>query len=221
MMKKLSVLGVSAVALLLSACNAISSIVGVPTDTKETWEKVQEIIEKKVDADKFKVIGLNLRRETRSGQELDNELNYCSVLMIDKDGAAWQQVFFVDGTIGNLSSYSLGEGRDFSDVPALDVKSISPEEYVKQIDAAKKIIEAEGLKFCCVDSYSIDNSRNDGERVCEFTLNVTEKEAKKVSNAGRTSIEYYEVPFVVSKQGVVSLEGSDADEDIDEDADLD
>ena len=133
----------------------------------------------------------------------------------------WQQVFFVDGTIGNLSSYSLGEGRDFSDVPALDVKSISPEEYVKQIDAAKKIIEAEGLKFCCVDSYSIDNSRNDGERVCEFTLNVTEKEAKKVSNAGRTSIEYYEVPFVVSKQGVVSLEGSDADEDIDEDADLD
>ncbi|WP_297948269.1 hypothetical protein [uncultured Porphyromonas sp.] len=221
MMKKLSVLGVSAVALLLSACNAISSIVGVPTDTKETWEKVQEIIEKKVDADKFKVIGLNLRRETRSGQELDNELNYCSVLMVDKDGAAWQQVFFVDGTIGNLSSYSLGEGRDFSDVPALDVKSISPEEYVKQIDAAKKIIEAEGLKFCCVDSYSIDNSRNDGERVCEFTLNVTEKEAKKVSNAGRTSIEYYEVPFVVSKQGVVSLEGSDADEDIDEDADLD
>ncbi len=220
-MKKLSVLGVSAVALLLSACNAISSIVGVPTDTKETWEKVQEIIEKKVDADKFKVIGLNLRRETRSGQELDNELNYCSVLMVDKDGAAWQQVFFVDGTIGNLSSYSLGEGRDFSDVPALDVKSISPEEYVKQIDAAKKIIEAEGLKFCCVDSYSIDNSRNDGERVCEFTLNVTEKEAKKVSNAGRTSIEYYEVPFVVSKQGVVSLEGSDADEDIDEDADLD
>lgn len=208
-------------ALLLSACNAISSIVGVPTDTKETWEKVQEIIEKKVDADKFKVIGLNLRRETRSGQELDNELNYCSVLMVDKDGAAWQQVFFVDGTIGNLSSYSLGEGRDFSDVPALDVKSISPEEYVKQIDAAKKIIEAEGLKFCCVDSYSIDNSRNDGERVCEFTLNVTEKEAKKVSNAGRTSIEYYEVPFVVSKQGVVSLEGSDADEDIDEDADLD
>lgn len=221
MMKKLSVLGVSAVALLLSACNAISSIVGVPTDTKETWEKVQEIIEKKVDADKFKIIGLNLRRETRSGQELDNELNYCSVLMVDKDGAAWQQVFFVDGTIGNLSSYSLGEGRDFSDVPALDVKSISPEEYVKQIDAAKKIIEAEGLKFCCVDSYSIDNSRNDGERVCEFTLNVTEKEAKKVSNAGRTSIEYYEVPFVVSKQGVVSLEGSDADEDIDEDADLD
>ncbi len=221
MMKKLSVLGVVAVALLLSACNAISSIVGVPTDTKETWEKVQEIIEKKVDADKFKVIGLNLRRETRSGQELDNELNYCSVLMVDKDGAAWQQVFFVDGTIGNLSSYSLGEGRDFSDVPALDVKSISPEEYVKQIDAAKKIIEAEGLKFCCVDSYSIDNSRNDGERVCEFTLNVTEKEAKKVSNAGRTSIEYYEVPFVVSKQGVVSLEGSDADEDIDEDADLD
>ena len=221
MMKKLSVLGVSAVALLLSACNAISSVVGVPTDTKETWEKVQEIIEKKVDADKFKVIGLNLRRETRSGQELDNELNYCSVLMVDKDGAAWQQVFFVDGTIGNLSSYSLGEGRDFSDVPALDVKSISPEEYVKQIDAAKKIIEAEGLKFCCVDSYSIDNSRNDGERVCEFTLNVTEKEAKKVSNAGRTSIEYYEVPFVVSKQGVVSLEGSDADEDIDEDADLD
>ena len=220
-MKKLSVLGVSAVALLLSACNAISSIVGVPTDTKETWEKVQEIIEKKVDADKFKVIGLNLRRETRSGQELDNELNYCSVLMVDKDGAAWQQVFFVDGTIGNLSSYTLGEGRDFSDVPALDVKSISPEEYVKQIDAAKKIIEAEGLKFCCVDSYSIDNSRNDGERVCEFTLNVTEKEAKKVSNAGRTSIEYYEVPFVVSKQGVVSLEGSDADEDIDEDADLD
>ena len=220
-MKKLSVLGVSAVALLLSACNAISSIVGVPTDTKETWEKVQEIIEKKVDADKFKVIGLNLRRETRSGQELDNELNYCSVLMVDKDGAAWQQVFFVDGTIGNLSSYSLGEGRDFSDVPALDVKSISPEEYVKQIDAAKKIIEAEGLKFCCVDSYSIDNSRNDGESVCEFTLNVTEKEAKKVSNAGRTSIEYYEVPFVVSKQGVVSLEGSDADEDIDEDADLD
>ena len=220
-MKKLSVLGVSAVALLLSACNAISSIVGVPTDTKETWEKVQEIIEKKVDADKFKVIGLNLRRETRSGQELNNELNYCSVLMVDKDGAAWQQVFFVDGTIGNLSSYSLGEGRDFSDVPALDVKSISPEEYVKQIDAAKKIIEAEGLKFCCVDSYSIDNSRNDGERVCEFTLNVTEKEAKKVSNAGRTSIEYYEVPFVVSKQGVVSLEGSDADEDIDEDADLD
>ena len=208
-------------ALLLSACNAISSIVGVPTDTKETWEKVQEIIEKKVDADKFKVIGLNLRRETRSGQELDNELNYCSVLMVDKDGAAWQQVFFVDGTIGNLSSYSLGEGRDFSDVPALDVKSISPEEYVKQIDAAKKIIEAEGLKFCCVDSYSIDNSRNDGERGCEFTLNVTEKEAKKVSNAGRTSIEYYEVPFVVSKQGVVSLEGSDADEDIDEDADLD
>lgn len=221
MMKKLSVLGVSAVALLLSACNAISSIVGVPTDTKETWEKVQEIIEKKVDADKFKVIGLNLRRETRSGQELDNELNYCSVLMVDKDGAAWQQVFFVDGTIGNLSSYSLGEGRDFSDVPALDVKSISPEEYVKQIDAAKKIIEAEGLKFCCVDSYSIDNSHNDGERVCEFTLNVTEKEAKKVSNAGRTSIEYYEVPFLVSKQGVVSLEGSDADEDIDEDADLD
>lgn len=220
-MKKLSVLGVVAVALLLSACNAISSIVGVPTDTKETWEKVQEIIEKKVDADKFKVIGLNLRRETRSGQELDNELNYCSVLMVDKDGAAWQQVFFVDGTIGNLSSYSLGEGRDFSNVPALDVKSISPEEYVKQIDAAKKIIEAEGLKFCCVDSYSIDNSRNDGERVCEFTLNVTEKEAKKVSNAGRTSIEYYEVPFVVSKQGVVSLEGSDADEDIDEDADLD
>lgn len=208
-------------ALLLSACNAISSIVGVPTDTKETWEKVQEIIEKKVDADKFKVIGLNLRRETRSGQELDNELNYCSVLMVDKDGAAWQQVFFVDGTIGNLSSYSLGEGRDFSNVPALDVKSISPEEYVKQIDAAKKIIEAEGLKFCCVDSYSIDNSRNDGERVCEFTLNVTEKEAKKVSNAGRTSIEYYEVPFVVSKQGVVSLEGSDADEDIDEDVDLD
>ena len=221
MMKKLSVLGVVAVALLLSACNAISSIVGVPTDTKETWEKVQEIIEKKVDADKFKVIGLNLRRETRSGQELDNELNYCSVLMVDKDGAAWQQVFFVDGTIGNLSSYSLGEGRDFSNVPALDVKSISPEEYVKQIDAAKKIIEAEGLKFCCVDSYSIDNSRNDGERVCEFTLNVTEKEAKKVSNAGRTSIEYYEVPFVVSKQGVVSLEGSDADEDIDEDVDLD
>ncbi|MFC2269861.1 MAG: hypothetical protein ACFNJO_02690 [Porphyromonas endodontalis] len=221
MMKKLSVLGVSAVALLLSACNAISSIVGVPTDTKETWEKVQEIIEKKVDADKFKVIGLNLRRETRSGKDLDNELNYCSVLMVDKDGAAWQQVFFVDGTTGNLSSYSLGEGRDFSDVPALDVKSISPEEYVKQIDAAKKIIEAEGLKFCCVDSYSIDNSRNDGERICEFSLNVTEKEAKKVSNAGRTTIEYYEVPFVVSKQGVVSLEGSDADEDVDEDADLD
>lgn len=204
MMKKLSVLGVSAVALLLSACNAISSIVGVPTDTKETWEKVQEIIEKKVDADKFKVIGLNLRRETRSGKDLDNELNYCSVLMVDKDGAAWQQVFFVDGTTGNLSSYSLGEGRDFSDVPALDVKSISPEEYVKQIDAAKKIIEAEGLKFCCVDSYSIDNITEKGR--CRFVLHVTEKEAKTVSNAGRTSIEYYEIPFLVSEQGEVSID---------------
>jgi len=102
-MKKLSVLGVSAVALLLSACNAISSIVGVPTDTKETWEKVQEIIEKKVDADKFKVIGLNLRRETRSGQELDNELNYCSVLMVDKDGAVTVGTPVVAGGLGGLT----------------------------------------------------------------------------------------------------------------------
>ena len=51
-------------ALLLSACNAISSIVGVPTDTKETWEKVQ--------GSKFKLVSLDLGRDSRPGKELDN-----------------------------------------------------------------------------------------------------------------------------------------------------
>ena len=191
-------------ALLLSACNAISSIVGVPTDTKETWEKVQGIIEEKVDASKFKVVGLDLGREARPGKELDNDLYTCAVVMVDKDGAAWRQVFFVEGSAGNLSAYA--EERNFSDTPALDVKAISPETYAKQIDDAKKIIEAEGFKFQCVDSYSIDNTREDVGDRCKFTLHVTEKDPKTVSNAGHTSIEYYEIPFIVSEQGVVSID---------------
>lgn len=205
MMKKLSVLGVSAVALLLSACNAISSVVGVPTDTKETWEKVQGIIEEKVDASKFKLVSLDLGRDSRPGKELDNDLHSCAVVMVDRDGAAWHQVFFVDGSASNLSAYTTyADEPNFSEIPALDVKGISPEAYAKQIEDAKKIIEAEGLKFHCVDSYSIDNITEMGR--CRFVLHVTEKEAKTVSNAGRTSIEYYEIPFLVSEQGEVSID---------------
>ena len=110
-------------ALLLSACNAISSIVGVPTDTKETWEKVQGIIEEKVDASKFKLVSLDLGRDSRPGKELDNDLYSCSVVMVDKDGAAWHQVFFVDGSASNLSAYTTyTEEPNFSEIPAVDVK---------------------------------------------------------------------------------------------------
>ncbi len=202
MNRKLTVLVASAVALLLSACNSLTSIVGVAMDTPEAWSKVQEIIDKNVDASTWKLVSLEMNQEPGKGKELNNDLYYCSVVMVDKDGAAWQQAFFLNGIVGDLSRYR--EGTDFSTTPALDVKTLTPEAYAKQIEEAKKLIPTD-YKFECVETYSLVNMVEEGTPKGRCNFNITEKDAKPVSNAGRTVTEYYEVPFVVDEQGVVTM----------------
>lgn len=203
-MTRLSILLASAMVLLLSSCNAISKAVGgVAMDTPEAWSKTQELIEEKVNVNEWKIVSLRMGHDTKPGEELSGDLKFCDVLMVDKNGAAWRQSFFLEGIVSDLSPETREE--DFAAMPAVDLKKITPEQYAKQIEDAKKLIPSE-LQFECVAEYEINNTRGEGKPKCRFLINVTEKGASPTSNAGKSVTTYYELPFVVDEAGVVSLE---------------
>lgn len=199
-MRELSVFMVGVVALLLSSCGKISSVMGVDLDTPEAWTSAKELITEKVDASKWKVVRVELAHDLSSGSELENKLFLCTVVLVDEAGTPWTQTLFTQGIVSDLSPYT-------SEVDAsqpLDLAKVSPEEYAKHIDAAKKMIP-EQYKFECVASYVLDNTNSETAPSCHFVLHITDKDEKSVSNAGHTTTTFYEVRFEVDKEGQVQM----------------
>ena len=82
---------------------------------------------------------------------------------------------------------------------------------MKQLEEAKKQIPAE-YAFKSLAEYRIESDITKSgdtynpDLLTTFTVNVVEKGNETVSNAGSTSIVYYEIKFDVAPDGTVTMQ---------------
>ena len=102
----------------------------------------------------------------------------------------------------SLPYFAKGDKLDNpKDYPALDLEKLSGEQYTKMIEDAKAMLP-KGYKYKSLDMFSINTY--DKEPI-SFTLNVVEDGKETVSNAGRTSIMFYEVRFTADENGKLTM----------------
>lgn len=102
-------------------------------------------------------------------------------------------------------------GLDFEKVVAVDATKLDAATIMKQLEEAKKQIPAE-YAFKSLAEYRIESDITKSgdtynpDLLTTFTVNVVEKGNETVSNAGSTSIVYYEIKFDVAPDGTVTMQ---------------
>ena len=123
------------------------------------------------------------------------------------DASKWKIVSFIASLgwkAGDLDETPFAKGDKLDnpkDYPALDLEKLSGEQYTKMIEDAKAMLP-KGYKYKSLDMFSINTY--DKEPI-SFTLNVVEDGKETVSNAGRTSIVFYEVRFTADENGKLTM----------------
>lgn len=183
-------------------------------DSPEAVNKVKEIVTTNVSPEEWKIVELSWSEGIGSGK-LENNLNNGSVFvkMVKKNGRVFTQSFIGElnwkpSEIAPDSWYD--KGLDFEKVVAVDATKLDATAIMKQLEEAKKLIPAE-YAFKSLAEYRIESDiTKSGDKynpnlMTTFTVNVVEKGNETVSNAGSTSIVYYEIKFDVAPDGSVTM----------------
>ena len=203
MFKKSKIILLALAALVMTSCgDVVSKLGGTKTDSPEVLEKAKELAKSQFDASKWKVVSV----DWSEGIELTGKVSSIRFYMIDKDGKAWQQTFIAQlgWKAGDLDDTSFAKGDKYDDpkeYPALDLDKFDAAKYTKIIEDAKALIP-KGYTYKSVDCFSM-NTYN--KVPMELVLNVVEEGKETVSNAGKTSIVFYELNYTVDDNGKVTL----------------
>ena len=206
MFKKSKIILLALAALVMTSCgDVVSKLGGTKTDSPEVLEKAKELAKSQFDASKWKIVSVDWSEG--SGQdEVMGKVSSIRYYMIDKDGKAWQQTFIAQRgwKAGDLDDTSFAKGDKYDDpkeYPALDLDKFDAAKYTKIIEDAKALIP-KGYTYKSVDCFSM-NTYN--KVPMELVLNVVEEGKETVSNAGKTSIVFYELNYTVDDNGKVTL----------------
>lgn len=206
MLRKTGLLLFALIALLLASCDKVmQNLGGMKMDSPEVLEKAKELAKSQFDASKWKIVSVDWDEESGQG-ELEGNVTSIRFYMIDQDGKAWQQTFIASlgWKAGDLDETPFAKGDKLDnpkDYPALDLEKLSGEQYTKMIEDAKAMLP-KGYKYKSLDMFSINTYDKDP---ISFTLNVVEDGKETVSNAGRTSIVFYEVRFTADENGKLTM----------------
>lgn len=220
-MKRTSI-GLMAIMLTASAmtsCGGAGTFGKLAMDSPEAVEKVKEITSKNVNPDEWKLIQLEWSEGLSDSEKLENNLNLGSIFvkLVKPNGNVFSQGFI--GQLGWKPSdispdHWYKQGLDYEKITPIDINKIDPTAITKQLEEAKSMIPDE-YEFKSLSVYRIEagiptSSSGKGEYTpdyrTEFTFNVVEKGNETVSNAGTTSIIYYEIDFEVSPDGKLTMD---------------
>lgn len=203
--QKLCVLAFAALS--FAACDKVglSGLGGVKMDSEEAVTKAKALAAENIKPGEWKVIGVTwLEGSTRD--ELSNNVSSVSFEMVDKDGRVWQQSYLADlgwkaTELSGTNWDTFHKGVDAKELPGFDMDKMNAADVIKDIEEAKKMIP-EGYEFKSVDMYEINSYGTDRASI---TLNVVEKGKETVSNAGQTSIVFYELKFNKGEDGKLNM----------------
>lgn len=206
MFKKSRIIFLALAALFMVSCdNVKSALGGMKTDSAEVLDKAKELAKANFDPAQWKVVSVDWS-EGIGDDELTGTVSSIRFYVIDKDGRAWQQSF--SASLGwkasGLDDTSFAKGDKYDDpkdFPALDLDKFDAAKYTKIIEDAKALIP-KGYTYKSVGRFSMNTYDT---LPMELTLNVVEEGKETVSNAGRTSIVYYELNYTVGGDGKVTL----------------
>ena len=194
MFKKSKVILLALAALVMTSCGDVASkLVGMKTDSPEVLEKAKELAKSQFDPAQWKIVSVDWG-EGIGDDELTGKVSSIRFFMIDKDGKAWQQTFIAQlgWKAGDLDDTSFAKGDKYIDAA----------KYTKMIEDAKALIP-KGYTYKSVDSFSTNTY---DKAPTELVLNVVEEGKETVSNAGKTSIVFYELNYTVDENGKVTLD---------------
>lgn len=206
MFKKSRIILLALAALFMVSCdNVKSALGGMKTDSTEVLDKAKELAKANFDPAKWKIVSVDWG-EGVGDDELTGTVSSIRFYVIDKDGRAWQQSFSaaLGWKASDLDDTSFATGDKYDDpkdCPALDLDKFDAAKYTKIIEDAKALIP-KGYTYKSLDDFSMNTY---DESPIRLTLNVVEEGKEAVSNAGRTSIVYYELNYTVSDDGKVTL----------------
>ena len=206
MFKKSRAILLALAALVMVSCgDVVSKLGGMKTDSPEVLEKAKELAKSNFDPTKWKVVSVDWS-EDNGNDELTGNVASIRFYMIDNDGKAWQQSFHASlgWKASDLDDTSFAKGDKYDDpkdFPVLDLGKIDAAKYTKIIEDAKALIP-KGYTYKSVDSFSANTF---DKAPMELTLNVVEEGKETVTNAGRTSIVFYELNYTVDENGKVTL----------------
>ncbi len=213
-MKKSFLKVFTAIVFAVVATSCGSGLGKLAMDSPEAVNKVKEIVTTNVSPEEWKIVELSWSEGIGSGK-LENNLNNGSVFvkMVKKNGRVFTQSFIGElnwkpSEIAPDSWYD--KGLVFEKVVAVDATKLDATAIMKQLEEAKKLIPAE-YAFKSLAEYRIESDiTKSGDKynpnlMTTFTVNVVEKGNETVSNAGSTSIVYYEIKFDVAPDGTVTM----------------
>ncbi len=216
--KFLNLMAIALTASAITSCGGASSFGKLAMDSPEAVEKVKEITTKNVDPKEWKLIQVEWSEGTSDSEKLENNLNLGSIFvkLVKPNGQVFSQGFL--GQLGwkpaDISpDHWYSQGLDYEKITPIDASKLDPATITKQLEEAKAMIPAE-YEFKSLAEYRIkagvpESSSGKGEYVSdyrtEFTFNVIEKGNETVSNAGTTSIVYYEIDFEVASDGTLTM----------------
>ncbi len=214
----LNLIAAAAVACTMASCG-VGGFGTLAMDSEDAVNKVKDVVTNNVDPNEWKIIQLDWDEGSSNDAKLGNNLYQGSIYMrlVKSNGQVFTQGF--SGQLGFQATqispdYWYEKGLDYEKITPIDVSKLDPAAIVKQIEDAKKMIPAE-YEFKSLAEYRMkagvpQNKDGEGEykteSTIEFTINVVEKGNETVSNAGTTSIIYYEIDFNVAPDGTITME---------------
>lgn len=214
----LNLMAAAAVALTMVSCGA-GGFGTLAMDSEDAVNKVKELVTSNVDPDEWKIIQIDWNEGISNDAKLGNNLYNGSIFMklVKNNGQVFSQGF--NGQLGFQATQIspdnwYDQGLDYEKITPIDISKLDAAAIVKQIEEAKKMIPAEyefkSLAEYCMKAGIPQSSNGKGEytaeTTAEFTINVVEKGNETVSNAGTTSIIYYEIDFNVAPDGTITME---------------
>lgn len=215
MMKKpILLLFAATVAALCTACGELGG--GPKMNSVEATALVAETVRKNVDSAKWKIY----RILWQEGEELGNELQLVTVWLVNDSGDCFNQRFTLagpgKGTVTDLSKATGQKRVDFERVNGIAPERVDPAAIQKQFEEALATIP-DNYTFKSISSYDIsetlssgvelfDRGKNVGEIKAQFDVNVTENGKEMIENAGKKSIQYYQITFNVQPDGSVEMD---------------
>lgn len=178
---------------------------GIKMDTEDAVSKAKTLAADNIKPGEWKVIGITWN-EGSASDELSNNLSSVSFEMVDKDGRVWQQSYLADlgwkaTELSDSNWDTFHKDVDAKGLQGFDMASFDAAAALKDIEEAKKMIP-ENYEFKSVDMYEMNSY---GDDRASITLNVVEKGKETVSNAGQTSIVFYELKFEKGEDGKLKM----------------
>ena len=208
---------ITSIAGLLTSCGGSSVLGKLEMDTTDAMTKVKDLASNNFDPNEWKLVELDWSEGSGDRAALENNLNlgYISAKVVNSKGQVFVQTF--SGQTGfspnDIKPDHWYNHLDYDKITPIDIPNLNPDDYVKIINEAKSMIPEE-YEFKSLASYEIsagipDNRDGNGEytegQTAAFTINVVEKGNETVSNAGTTSIIYYEIDYTVAADGTITM----------------